>query len=250
MNVWQELLEAESATLERWGVEDRAREKLAKFLERLAHNSQELNLIRWASPGELVRRHAMDSLRMLELDPMPGEGRGVDVGTGGGFPGIPLALARPGWHWVLVESLEKKAKVLRRLSAELGWTHVDVVTERAEVLGQDNAFRETFDRGFCRAVGPLGTVAELVLPLIKVGGHFWAHRGMEGSQEAAQAPEFLELLGGRVASVLDYQDEEAERQRFLVNIAKVTATPARFPRRVGVPAKRPLGGGRSWASDA
>jgi 16S rRNA (guanine527-N7)-methyltransferase len=165
--------------------------------------------------------------------------RVVDVGSGGGLPGLPLKIARPDLELALVESNRRKAAFLVRACAELGLEGVTVVARRAEEAGRDPRLRESFDAAVVRALAATPVLAELCLPLVRVGGRLLAMKvGAEVEAESARAA--LERLGGRLEEVAQAPSAARERGQVLV-VAKVAPTPEEYPRRPGVPARRPLG---------
>ncbi len=166
----------------------------------------------------------------------------IDLGSGGGVPGIPLALARPEVRWVLVDSVRKKADVLASMVTELGLSNVTVVAERAELLGRAPDHRERHDLVAARACAPLPTLAELALPLLAVGGSLVAWKGplAAGDEELARGTTALRELGGGTPE-LRPAGHAALGGHTLVVVRKERPTPARYPRRPGEPSRRPLG---------
>ena len=206
----------------------------------------------WSGRANLVSRAALaDAERVLFLDSValvpvvrreqPSAERLIDVGSGAGFPGLVLKLLLPDLHVVLLEATGKKATFLRWMAGELGFDDVDVLTERAEDAGRRPELRESFDVVTARAVGLLPVVLELGLPFAKTGGTLIAPRGAAAADEAARCASVAASLGGRISVVEQPAIEAAAERTWLVVADKVSATPARFPRRVGIPAKRPLG---------
>jgi len=161
----------------------------------------------------------------------------VDVGAGGGLPGIPLKLARPELAVTLVEADQNKAAFLVRACAELGLLDVDVVARRAEDVGQDGKYREKFDVAVARALAPMPVLAELCLPLVRVGGRLLAQKTEGEDLEAARNA--LEILGGSLISALP-APSAARASGTVVVVHKSRPTPAGYPRRPGVPARKPL----------
>jgi 16S rRNA (guanine527-N7)-methyltransferase len=206
----------------------------------LAANAR-LNLTRVTVPADVARLHLLDALSALPL--LPADlGSGVDLGSGGGVPGIPLALARPDVAWVLVDSVRKKADVLRAIAAELGLTNVSVEAERAETLGRDPLHRERHDLAVARACAALPVLVELALPLLALGGRLLAWKGppTEGDPELSAGTAAARLLGGSVPEVVDPGLPALGGHRLIV-VHKERATDARYPRRPGEPSRRPLG---------
>jgi 16S rRNA (guanine527-N7)-methyltransferase len=164
----------------------------------------------------------------------------VDVGTGAGFPGIPLKIVYPTMHVTLVESVGKKAMFCQHIISKLGLEDVEVIQARAETLGQNPAHRETYDYAVARAVANLNTLSEYLLPLVKVGGTMLAQKGESGPAEAQSAEKAMKLLGGKLKQLIPVHLPGVADDRFLVLVDKVAATPPKFPRKAGIPMKTPL----------
>ena len=164
----------------------------------------------------------------------------IDVGTGAGFPGIPLKILYPSMALTLVESVGKKAAFCRHAVEVLELGAVEVVTARAEEVGQMPAQRESFDWAVARAVAALPVLAEYLLPLVVVGGRMLAQKGHSGPAEAHHADKALRLLGGQIRQLIPVTLPGVAEERYLVVVDKVAATPAQYPRKPGFPAKKPL----------
>ena len=191
-----------------------------------------------AWPG-LVSRPAdeliEDSLVLLEHI---GDGKKVvDVGSGGGLPGLPLKIARPDLSMTLIESDQAKAAFLVRTCATLGLQGVEVVAKRAEEVGQDPVYREAFDVAVARALAPMPVLAELCLPLVKVGGRLLAQK--TATEDVSAAARAIDMLGG-VLNEVRAAPSTARRAGTVVIVDKVRSTPPAYPRRPGVPARKPL----------
>lgn len=198
-----------------------------------------LNLTAITTTEGIVVRHFLDSLRCAQSWGSAPASL-VDIGTGAGFPGLPLKLLRPELRLTLVESIEKKAAFLRHMVGLLGLDEVAVLTARAEALGRDPQHREQYDLAVGRAVADLRVLAEYCLPLCRVGGRFLAPKGAEIAAELDEARPAIGLLGGGDPLIEAVSLPETE-PRSLVVIPKVAATPPQYPRAVGIPARRPLG---------
>jgi len=176
-----------------------------------------------------------DSLVLLDH---LGEARTViDVGSGGGLPGLPLKLARDELALTLVEADQDKAAFLTSACARLGLNDVEVVARRAEDAGHDPRYRESFDLAMARALAPMPVLVELCLPFVRVGGRLLAQK--TASEDVARATGAIELLGGRLDGVFD-APSALRRDGTVVVVAKLTPTPEDYPRRAGVPARKPL----------
>lgn len=185
-------------------------------------------------------KHFLDSLTCLLAMRDSSINKIIDVGTGAGFPGLPLKIACPSIQLTLVESVGKKADFCRYVAKTLALDGVDVVQERAEMLGQQKAHREHYDWAMARAVAAMPVLAEFLLPLVRVGGRVLAMKGESGPAEAQAAERAMRVLGGHLRQILPVRLPGVVEERYLVVVDKVAATPANYPRRVGVPAKRPL----------
>jgi 16S rRNA (guanine527-N7)-methyltransferase len=214
-----------------------------RYVALLLDANRRLNLTRVVEPASVARLHLLDALSALPLlDGLPGTDRCVDIGSGGGVPGLVLALARPQQRWLLVDSVGKKADAMRGFADALGLGNVEVVAERAEVLGRDPARRDAHDVVTARACAALPVVAEYALPLLAIGGTLVAWKGPMAGAELQAGAAAAALLGGGAPSVRPSGFAELGEHRFVV-ITKESATPERYPRRPGEPGRRPLGSG-------
>jgi 16S rRNA (guanine527-N7)-methyltransferase len=192
------------------------------------------------------QRHFLESLALLpalrEAGVLtPGWGKRVlDLGAGAGLPGLPLKIAVPELRLTLLEATARKAAFLREAVSELALEHVEVLTGRAEDLARQEERREAYDLAVARAVAPLPTLLELALPFVRIGGALAAPKGSAAPQEVSRSERALGLLGGRLLSVTPLAVPGAEHPPRLVLVRKVAPTPETYPRRSGIPGKRPL----------
>jgi 16S rRNA (guanine527-N7)-methyltransferase len=211
-----------------------------RYVALLLDANRRLNLTRVVEPGAVARLHLLDALSALPLiDGLAEPLRAVDLGSGGGVPGLVLALARPDQHWLLVDSVRKKADAVRGFIAALGIGNVEVVAERAEVLGRDSHHRASYGLVAARACAPLPVLAEYAMPLLAIGGTLLAWKGPLAESELDGGRVAAALCGGGPPSVQTAAFSELGEHRF-VAIAKRTTTPERYPRRPGEPSRRPL----------
>jgi 16S rRNA (guanine527-N7)-methyltransferase len=199
-----------------------------------------VNLTAIDAPQKVRTKHFLDSLTcLLVMRDTPME-RVVDVGTGAGFPGIPLKIVCPSIRLTLVESVSKKADFCRKVVEELNLEGVDVLQERAEAIGLKSAYRQQYDWAVARAVARMPVLMEYLLPLVRVGGRALAMKGESGPAEAQAAEHAMRILGGGLRQIFPVALPGVEDERYLVVVEKHAATPDQYPRRVGMPAKRPL----------
>lgn len=210
------------------------------YEQELLQWNEKFNLTAIRDPEGVRTRHFLDSLTcLIEMRDHPPQ-RLIDVGTGAGFPGIPLKIVLPAMHLTLVESIGKKAQFCSHIAEILNLDHVDVLTNRAEEVGHMPAHRESYDWAVARAVAALPVLVEYLLPLVKVGGFMLALKGESGPQEAQSAERACQLLGGKLKKITPVTLPGVTEQRYLVVIQKCAATPPKYPRRVGVPSRSPL----------
>lgn len=223
-----------------WGLrlDRRQIEQFARYSAELRAWNTRVNLTAITDEEGIVARHFLDSLRCaLSWGDAPSSL--IDVGSGAGFPGLPLKILRPELRVTLVESVGKKAAFLQHMVAVLNLRDVTVLTARAETVGRDPQHREQYDVVTARAVAELATLVEYCLPLCRVHGRVLAPKGSDIADEIARAHAAIERLGGQLIGVEPVAIPGVE-PRTLVVIAKVAPTPAAYPRAVGVPARRPI----------
>lgn len=210
------------------------------YRQELQSWNQRFNLTAITEPVEVEVKHFLDSLTcLLAMDSEP-RGRLIDVGTGAGFPGIPLRIVCPDLEVTLVESTGKKADFCRHVIERLGLSGMEVRNDRVEKVAHESGYREAYRWGVARAVASLDVLGEYVLPLIELGGRLIAMKGETGPAEVQEAEEALGVLGGQVERLVPVELPTVVETRYLVLVKKVSRTPDRYPRRVGVPEKRPL----------
>jgi len=215
-------------------------EYTVKSFTKLLWRENELhNLVSRKTSPEDLQRHIEDSLKLLDYVDLPPWARLVDIGSGAGFPGLMLAMARPETEVTLVESDVKKSQFLNMARGELGLERVSVVCRRVEELGRDPEYRESFDFCTSRAVAAMNIMLEYGLPLIKLDGRLLLWKGRNYTNELEEAQNALLMLGGMVEDIFHYTLME-ELDRVIISLKKMSSTPDKYPRRVGVPSKRPL----------
>ena len=207
--------------------------------ELLDWNSR-FNLTAIQETEKIRTKHFLDSLTCLSVMHNPAMERVIDVGTGAGFPGLPLKIVSPNIRLTLVESVGKKASFCRHVAMILGLGQVEIIQERAELVGQMPAHRQMYDWALGRAVAVLPVLAEYLLPLARVGGAAIAMKGENAPAEAQSAERAIHVLGGHLRKLVPVTLPGVADERYLVVIDKVAATPPAYPRRVGLPTRHPL----------
>jgi len=203
-------------------------------------NSQ-FNLTAIREPEAIRIKHFLDSLTcLLALDFQKLPGSMVDIGTGAGFPGIPLKIIWPRLRLTLVESVHKKANFCKHIIAKLGLKDVMVVAERAETVGQMSQHRQKYDIAVARAVAKMPVLVEYLLPLVRLGGLAVIQKGESAHGEVHSAEKAIDILGGKLQRLIPILLPGVVEERFLVILEKVAVTSPEFPRKPGVPAKKPL----------
>lgn len=214
--------------------------RFSSYLSELQSWNQRFNLTSITDEREIVVKHFLDSIAPLSVFDLPVGCSVVDIGAGAGFPGLPLKIVRPDIELVLVESSHKKAQFLEHVSSLLGLEGVRVAAERAEDFGRDPKNRENFCLVVSRAVADIVILIEYALPLLRVGGHLISYKAKSAIDEAREAENALKILGGRIEEVAKVVVPFLNAERYLVSITKVATSPQQYPRKAGIPTKRPL----------
>lgn len=214
------------------------------YYELLVETNKVMNLTAITEFDEVIEKHFLDSLslcRVYDFKNLPetsGSVKVLDMGTGAGFPGIPLKIAFPEVEFVLADSLNKRIRFLQDVIAQLGLKKIEAVHARAEEMGRNKSYREQFDLCVSRAVANLSSLSEYCIPFVKEGGIFISYKSGEIDEEVKQAKKAIFLLGGKVEDV--YKFDLYEQKRSFVLIRKEKKTPKTYPRKAGTPTKEPL----------
>ena len=211
---------------------------LERFAELMLERNQVMNLTAITEPKDVAALHLLDSLALIQTAGLESE-EIVDVGAGAGFPGMPLAIAKPSLRLTLLDSLGKRVDFLREASEALGLENTECVHARAEEFANER--RESFDAAVSRAVAALPVLCELCLPLVKVGGRMLAMKSSHTEEEISQAKSAIKLLGGQIEWVKDYTIPTTDVIHRIVCIRKISSTPKKYPRRFALIKKSPLG---------
>lgn len=210
---------------------------LLRYWELLAEKNQVMNLTAITDPVDAARLHFLDSAALPALEDLRGK-TVVDVGTGAGFPGLPLKILEPSIRLTLLDAQRKRVDFLREVCEDLGLADVECVHGRAEAFAADH--REGFDIAVSRAVASLPVLAELCLPLVNVGGRFLAMKSVDTEEELNAAGRAVSLLGGRLEKPIDYVISGTDIPRRLVIMTKISETPKKYPRTFAKIKKNPL----------
>ncbi len=211
------------------------------FVNALLAKNRLLNLMSKGTDAHtLMYQHVYDSVHIAEYMDFNAVSRLLDIGSGGGLPGVPLAIMFPELHVTLVDSVEKKMRAVKEIAEKIGLTNINTFSMRAEALGHDPVFREAYDIVTARAVSALPTLLEYALPFVKVGGHFIAYKGSEYEKELNVSLTALQKLGGSFERAITYDLPDGKGHHVYLIFKKTCSTPREYPRRVGMPEKRPL----------
>lgn len=214
---------------------------LVEYMDMILEKNQYINLTAVRDRDEALQKHIADSLSCDFMEEYEVAENVIDIGTGAGFPGVPLAIVSPDKKFTLVDSLNKRLRIIDELTGELGIKNVTTVHGRAEDVGKSKEHREKYDICVSRAVASLDVLCEWCLPLVKKGGYFVAYKGENVSRETEDAANAIKLLGGKIAEIRKVQtEEESISGHVLVMIKKVKNTPSKYPRQAGQARKNPL----------
>lgn len=214
-------------------------QQFVDYYELLIETNKVMNLTAITEFDEVIEKHFLDSLSLFRVYHLNENVKILDMGTGGGFPGIPLKIAFPEIDLVLADSLNKRIKFLQDVIDHLGLKKVEALHARAEEMGRNKQYREQFDLCVSRAVANLSSLSEYCIPFVKEGGKFISYKSGEIDEETNQAQKAISILGGRIEEI--YKFDLYEQRRSFVIIKKEKKTPKAYPRKAGTPTKMPLG---------
>lgn len=219
-------------------IDDNKIQKFYDYMNLLVEWNKKINLTAITEEKDIILKHFVDSLTVLKY--IKENKSIVDVGTGAGFPGIPLAIMNDSLKITLVDSLNKRINFLNEVCSKIKLKNTKAIHSRAEEFGQDNNYRESYDIAISRAVANLTVLAEYLLPLVKVGGKIICMKGPDIEEELKQAKSAIDILGGKFERCDNFCLPKSDISRNIIIINKIKETPKKYPRKAGTPAKTPL----------
>ncbi|MEG0774848.1 16S rRNA (guanine(527)-N(7))-methyltransferase RsmG [Clostridium sp.] len=215
-------------------------DKFIRYKELIKEWNEKVNLTAITEDSEIIKKHFIDSIKVFKFQELKNAKKVIDIGTGGGFPGIPMKIINPSSKVVLLDSLNKRINFLNEVIKELKLNDIETIHGRAEDFAQENKYRERFDVAVSRAVANLTVLTEFCLPFVKIGGCFVAMKGPAIDEEMKEAKNAIKILGGEVEEILKVDIEGSDLNHNLVIIRKLRETPKKYPRKAGMVTKNPL----------
>ena len=215
-------------------------DRFIKYKDIIKEWNQKINITSITVDKEIIEKHFIDSIKLYNFSPLVSAKRIIDIGTGGGFPGIPLKIISDEKDVVLLDSLNKRIKFLDEVIKSLNLTNIYTIHGRAEDFAHNVKYREKFDIAVSRAVANMTTLSELCIPYVKVNGYFVAMKGPSVEEEIIDAKNALSILGGKIEDIIKIKIEDSDLKHNLVIVKKIKNTPPIYPRQAGTASKNPL----------
>ena len=220
--------------------DDKMINKFLRFKDLLIEWNRKMNLTGITEENQIMIKHFLDSLTCLTTGVIGNDMKIIDVGTGAGFPGIPLKVYHDNLDITLLDSLKKRVRYLEVVCQELGLEGVSVLHGRAEDYGNKEGYRERYDLAVARAVAELSVLCEYCLPFVKINGYFIAQKGPRVYEEVSKSKKAIDVLGGKIIDTMEVKLPFTDIEHTLVIIKKIRLTPKQYPRKAGTPSKKPL----------
>lgn len=242
MNIDKKQTEKLEESLKEWDIvlSEKQIQQFLSYYTLLIEWNKVMNLTTITEFDEVIEKHFIDSLSLIKAVSLDGNQRILDLGTGAGFPGIPLKIAFPDLEIVLLDSLNKRIKFLNEVILQLGLENITAIHARAEEFGRKEEYREAFDLCVSRAVANLATLAEYCMPFVKVGGKFIPYKSGKIEEELQDSKKAVSVLGGKIEEVKAFSLPDSDIERTLVIIKKEKETAKKYPRSAGKPSKEPI----------
>ncbi|MBN4067728.1 16S rRNA (guanine(527)-N(7))-methyltransferase RsmG [Alkaliphilus transvaalensis] len=221
-------------------ITDKQIEKMMEFKKIVLDWNKKMNLTSIKNERDFIIKHLLDSISCLTIDEVKNEQKIIDIGTGAGFPSIPLKILLPETELTLLDSSSKKIGFLEEVCRSLGLEKIEAIHGRAEELGQNRDYRECYDLVLARAVAPMNVLVEYCLPFLKVEGHFVCQKGPRLEEEIKTAKIAIDTLGGEVKYIEKISLPFEDLDHKILVIEKVNSSPTKYPRKVGKPTKKPM----------
>lgn len=220
--------------------DDAVLEKFNAYMNGVLEWNKVINLTSIIVASDFVQKHFIDSLLCVDFPEFRGATTIIDIGTGAGFPGIPLALVAPDKHFVLVDSLKKRLNIIDELCDNIGISNIETVHGRADDLGRNRRHREKYDLCVSRAVAHLSVLSEYCLPFVKRGGFFLSYKGPGAEKELLESGNAIGKLGGKICGISKVEMDGFDLEHNIVKIEKTMGISTKYPRKAGTPSKDPL----------